>query len=83
MTTGPNRDAVKLDVGTQDNPTGAEALHAGDQTDPAGSWVRDGNGNVALIGGGLIYWGADLWRDTALPEKWHLNADGSVDAGDK
>lgn len=36
---GPNRDAVTLPEGTEDQPTKLADLHPGDSTHPNGSWV--------------------------------------------
>lgn len=79
---GPNRDARLLDEGTEAEPTHGQDLHPGDQTPIGGAWVEY-DGTTTHVDGGLIYWGAGNWRDTTLPERWHVNAAGAVDVGDQ
>lgn len=81
MTTGPNPEAVTLPEGSENEPIDVWHLHPGDTTPPAGAWVLTDEGPIH-VDGGLVHWGNGDFRPTALPERWHVRADGTVDAGE-
>lgn len=82
MPTGPNRDAVTIGPNTEAEAVPVDQLHPGDATHPEGAWIHTAEGVLKHVEGGLIHWGNGVFRPTQLPEKWHVNASGEVDAGE-